>query len=108
MELEESIQWCEYLIRELEDKRKYELPPHKFIINSKNVDYIATILKELKKDKKNKTIEIDTGNTRGIIRKLDNLGRIVFPKEFRDELNLKYNDEMEIYLLENGFYIAKK
>ena len=52
-------------------------------------------------------ITIDTGNTKGVKRKIDELGRIVLPKEFRDELKLKEKDSVEIYLLENGFYVEK-
>lgn len=53
-------------------------------------------------------IQIDTGNTLGITRKVDGLGRIVLPMEFRKELNLKPKDSVNIYLLENGFYVEKK
>ena len=51
--------------------------------------------------------EINIGETKGIIRKLDNLGRIVFPKEFRKSLNIKSNDKLEIFLLKDGFYVKK-
>ena len=57
---------------------------------------------------KNNKIEINIGNSKGISRKLDNLGRIVLPMEFRKEIGLKPKDPVEIYLLENGFYITKK
>lgn len=53
-------------------------------------------------------INIDLGNTRGIKRHLDNLGRIVIPMEFRKELNIKRKDKLSIYLLEDGVYITKK
>ena len=53
-------------------------------------------------------IEVDTGNTLGISRKLDTLGRIVLPMEFRKELNLNPKDSVNIYLLKNGFYVEKK
>lgn len=52
-------------------------------------------------------IEIDTGNTIGLTRKLDELGRVVLPMEFRRELGLNIKDSVKIYLLENGFYIEK-
>ena len=52
-------------------------------------------------------ITIDTGNTKGVKRKLDCLGRIVLPMEFRNELKIKEKDAVEIYLLENGFYVKK-
>lgn len=51
--------------------------------------------------------KIDTGETIGIIRKLDELGRVVFPKEFRNTLGLKEKDEVEIFLLKDGFYVKK-
>lgn len=51
--------------------------------------------------------KIDTGETIGIIRRLDELGRVVFPKEFRNKLELKEKDEVEIFLLKDGFYVKK-
>lgn len=53
-------------------------------------------------------LNIDLGNTRGIMRKLDDSGRLIMPSEFRRELNLNEFDWMEIFLLENGLYIRKK
>lgn len=53
-------------------------------------------------------LKVDLGNTRGINRKLDDLGRIVLPKAFRDELDIKGNDRVEVYLLKEGIYITKK
>lgn len=50
-------------------------------------------------------MEIKTGETIGLKRKLDNLGRIVLPSEFRKELGVGDKDEVEIYLLENGFFL---
>lgn len=50
---------------------------------------------------------VDTWETRGVIRKVDKLGRIVIPKEFRNTLNLKVEDDAEIYLLKDGIYIKK-
>lgn len=53
-------------------------------------------------------VEINKGNTRGIVRSIDELGRVVLPMEFRKELGLKPKDPVRIYLLENGFYIEKR
>lgn len=50
---------------------------------------------------------INTGETKGVIRKIDELGRITLPKEFRDTLELKEKDGVEIFLLKDGFYIKK-
>ena len=50
---------------------------------------------------------INTGETKGVIRKIDELGRITLPKEFRDTLELKEKDGVEIFLLKDGFYIRK-
>lgn len=50
---------------------------------------------------------INIGETRGVIRKIDELGRITLPKEFRDTLELKEKDGVEIFLLKDGFYIKK-
>lgn len=46
--------------------------------------------------------EIDTGNTKGIKRDLDELGRVVIPMEIRKEFNSK---TVEIYTLERGVYL---
>ena len=50
-------------------------------------------------------MEINTGETIGLKRKLDNLGRLVLPKEFRKELSIEDKDEVEIFLTENGIFI---
>lgn len=52
-------------------------------------------------------ITINTGNTLGITRKIDELGRVVIPMEYRNKLGLKEKDPVEIYLLKNGIYIGK-
>lgn len=52
-------------------------------------------------------VTINTGNTVGLIRRLDELGRVVIPVEYRSKLNLKEKDPVEIYLLKNGVYIGK-
>lgn len=51
--------------------------------------------------------QVDLGETKGIKRKLEDLGRVVLPKEFRESLKLNKNDEVEIYLLQEGIYIKK-
>lgn len=38
---------------------------------------------------------------------MDELGRVTLPKEFRKALELKEKDEVEIFLLKDGFYIKK-
>ncbi|MBE7067290.1 MAG: AbrB/MazE/SpoVT family DNA-binding domain-containing protein [Ruminococcaceae bacterium] len=43
----------------------------------------------------------------GVIRKIDELGRIVLPVEFRRTLNIKKNDAVEIYAQGNSIYITK-
>lgn len=53
-------------------------------------------------------MEINLGNTRGVMRKIDDAGRLLIPSEFRRELNLDDFDWMEIFLLEDGLYIRKK
>lgn len=44
---------------------------------------------------------------RGIIRKIDNLGRIVLPKEMRDAVGVKPGDKLEVFADENGFEVVK-
>ena len=49
----------------------------------------------------------ETGDTIGIIRKLDDLGRIVLPKELRKSLEVKEGDSLEIFAVKDGFFIRK-
>lgn len=44
----------------------------------------------------------------GIVRKIDNLGRIVIPKELRETMNIEVKDPIEIYVDENDKIILKK
>ncbi len=43
----------------------------------------------------------------GIVRKIDELGRIVLPKELRNTLNIDHKDAMEIYVEEDSIIIKK-
>lgn len=47
------------------------------------------------------------GETIGIIRHVDELGRVVLPIETRKILNIKKEDPLEIFSLKDGFYIRK-
>lgn len=47
----------------------------------------------------------DVGETRGVVRRLDALGRVVLPIEFRKELGINVKDKVEIFLIKDGFYI---
>ena len=42
----------------------------------------------------------------GIVRKIDDLGRIVIPKEIRNLLNIQNNDNIEIYI--DSVFINKR
>ena len=44
----------------------------------------------------------------GIVRRLDDLGRIVIPKEIRRTCNLREGDPMELYLGEDDVIVLKK
>ena len=44
----------------------------------------------------------------GIIRKIDDLGRIVIPKEMRKTLRIREGDSLEIYVERNGEIILKR
>lgn len=44
----------------------------------------------------------------GIVRRIDELGRIVIPKEIRRTLRLREGDPVEIYTGENGEIILRK
>lgn len=43
----------------------------------------------------------------GIIRRMDDLGRVVIPKDIRRSLNLEEGEPLEIYTDENGVYFKK-
>lgn len=45
---------------------------------------------------------------KGIIRRLDDLGRVVIPKEYRKMYNIQLGDPMEIYALDNGDIVVRK
>ena len=44
----------------------------------------------------------------GIIRKLDHLGRVTIPKEYRDYLGWEHGDKIQILLTENNEIIVKR
>jgi len=41
----------------------------------------------------------------GIVRKIDSLGRVTLPKEFRRVFRLKQNDEIEILATDEGILL---
>ena len=47
-------------------------------------------------------------NTTGIIRKIDQLGRIVLPKELRQTLSIEEGDSLVIYVNDDDEIILKK
>lgn len=55
-------------------------------------------------------IDIQLGDTRGVSRKLDELGRATLPIEFRKELGLNEEEKpwVEMFLVNDGIYIRKK
>lgn len=53
-------------------------------------------------------MEVNTGETKGLKRKLDNLGRVVIPVEFRKDLNINPLDEVEIFQTKDGIFIRKE
>ncbi len=44
----------------------------------------------------------------GIVRKLDNLGRIVIPAKLRKDLNINIKDDLEMFVGEDGSIILDK
>ena len=44
----------------------------------------------------------------GIVRRIDDLGRVVIPKDIRKTLRIRYGDPMEIYIDKDGGVILKK
>ena len=49
----------------------------------------------------------NVGETIGIVRRLDDLGRIVIPMELRRTLNIKQSDALEIFATKDGILIRK-
>lgn len=43
----------------------------------------------------------------GVVRRMDDLGRIVIPKEIRRMFRIKANDPLEFYTTEQGFFVKK-
>lgn len=52
--------------------------------------------------------KVNVGETKGVKRKIDPLGRIVLPSEFRKELGIKEGEEIEMFLISDGIYIRAK
>ena len=44
----------------------------------------------------------------GIVRRIDDLGRVVVPKEIRRTLRIREGDPLEIYVEQGGEIILKK
>jgi transcriptional pleiotropic regulator of transition state genes len=44
---------------------------------------------------------------KGIVRKIDHLGRICLPKEVRDSFDMKQKDPIGMYILENKIHLVK-
>ena len=44
----------------------------------------------------------------GVVRRIDNLGRIVIPKEIRRTLRIREGDPLEIYTSHEGDVILRK
>lgn len=43
----------------------------------------------------------------GIIRRIDDLGRVVIPKEYRRVINVREGDPLELFLTEDGVLLKK-
>lgn len=44
----------------------------------------------------------------GMVRRVDDLGRIVIPKELRKQVNIIEGEPMELYITEDGSILLKK
>lgn len=53
-------------------------------------------------------MEINLGNTKGVIRKVDSQSRVIIPKNFLERIGIKKTDDkVEIFLTKNGIFIRK-
>jgi len=43
----------------------------------------------------------------GVTKKIDDLGRVVIPKEYREALQIKNNDMLELIFVEDGVLLKK-
>lgn len=50
-------------------------------------------------------MNFNTGEVIGIKRKLDTLGRVVIPAEYREAFKLEEKSEVEIFMVKNGVFI---
>lgn len=46
--------------------------------------------------------------TTGIVRRMDDIGRVVIPKELRKQLNISAGDPLEIFITEQGDLVYRK
>ena len=55
-------------------------------------------------------IDLQLGDTKGISRRIDTLGRATIPMEFRKELGLNEEEKpwIEMFLVNDGVYLRKK
>lgn len=53
-------------------------------------------------------IKIDVGNTKGIDRKIDDLGRVTIPREFLKRLKINNRNYIEIFLTKEGIFMKEK
>lgn len=47
------------------------------------------------------------GDTSGIIRYMDDLGRFCVPREFRKTLGINEGDQVEVFCMKDGIYARK-
>ena len=57
---------------------------------------------------KNKSKDLSNMKATGIVRRIDDLGRVVIPKEVRKTLRIREGDPLEIFTADNGEVILKK
>jgi len=43
----------------------------------------------------------------GIVRRIDDLGRVVIPREYRKVINVREGDPLELFLIEDGIIFKK-
>lgn len=53
-------------------------------------------------------VSFEYGEFRGVVRKMDSLGRIVIPATFRQEMGLNDKDEVEIFMTVKNEIVIKK
>lgn len=82
------------------------------LLNTRNgqrlLSYLGEIAKQLKRTNDLKEKADNNPKPTGIVRRIDDLGRVVIPSEIRNDIGIKEGCPFEIFTLENGDVLFRK